>query len=97
MYPRREKEKVKLACSVCDHVEEVSEPEEYMLVREGRSSEEPRVIEGGVDNLPKVKVKCEKCGHDEAYWWTRQTRGADEPMTRFFRCTRCNHVWREYE
>ncbi|MBI2112883.1 transcription factor S, partial [Candidatus Woesearchaeota archaeon] len=26
----------------------------------------------------------------------QQTRGADEPETRFFRCTKCNYTWREY-
>lgn len=45
---------------------------------------------------PKVKILCEKCGNKIAYYWTQQTRGADEPETRFFRCTKCNHTWREY-
>jgi DNA-directed RNA polymerase subunit M len=31
-----------------------------------------------------------------AYFWTQQTRGADEPETRFFKCTKCSHTWREY-
>jgi len=25
-----------------------------------------------------------------------QTRAADEPPTRFYRCTKCGHTWREY-
>ena len=45
---------------------------------------------------PKVKMKCEKCGHGVATYWTQQTRGADEPETRFFRCESCGHTWREY-
>ncbi|PIZ51649.1 transcription factor S [Candidatus Woesearchaeota archaeon CG_4_10_14_0_2_um_filter_33_13] len=45
---------------------------------------------------PKIKVKCEKCGNGVAYYWTQQTRGADEPETRFFRCTKCSYTWREY-
>ncbi len=44
----------------------------------------------------KMRVKCEKCGNMIAYYWTQQTRGADEPETRFFRCTRCEYTWREY-
>ncbi|MEM1619938.1 MAG: transcription factor S [Fervidicoccaceae archaeon] len=49
--------------------------------------------------LPKLKneVFCPRCGHDEVYYWVVQTRRADEPPTRFFRCVRCNHTWREYE
>lgn len=41
-------------------------------------------------------VVCPKCGNREAYWWSIQTRSADEPMTLFFRCTKCNNTWREY-
>lgn len=49
-----------------------------------------------VETMPKIKSSCEKCGNKIAYYWTRQTRGADEPETRFFRCTKCSHTWREY-
>ncbi|MEK6938628.1 MAG: transcription factor S [Nanoarchaeota archaeon] len=44
---------------------------------------------------PKIKMICEKCGNTVAYYWTQQTRGADEPETRFFKCTKCKHTWRE--
>lgn len=44
---------------------------------------------------PKIKITCEKCGNTVAYYWTQQTRGADEPETRFFKCTKCKHTWRE--
>lgn len=46
--------------------------------------------------LPTVKIDCEKCGNTEAVWWMLQTRSADEPTTQFYRCTKCNHTWRNY-
>jgi len=49
-----------------------------------------------VEVYPKIKITCEKCGNTVAYYWTQQTRGADEPETRFFKCTKCKHTWREY-
>jgi transcription factor S len=49
-----------------------------------------------IETNPKIKAKCEKCGHNIAFYWTQQTRGADEPETRFFRCAKCNFTWREY-
>ena len=49
-----------------------------------------------IETHPKVKADCEKCGNKEAYYWTQQTRAADEPETRFFKCTDCEHTWREY-
>jgi DNA-directed RNA polymerase subunit M len=48
------------------------------------------------DVFPTVNAVCVKCGHREAYFWSSQTRGADEAETRFFRCTKCKHTWREY-
>lgn len=49
-----------------------------------------------IETHPKIAAACEKCGNKEAYYWTQQTRGADEPETRFFKCTKCSHTWREY-
>ncbi len=44
-----------------------------------------------------TKVLCPKCEkHVEAEWAMQQTRGADEPPTRFYRCKTCGNVWREY-
>ncbi|MFX1304638.1 MAG: transcription factor S [Promethearchaeota archaeon] len=44
---------------------------------------------------PKTKRDCPKCGHIEAETWQKQIRGADEPSTHFFRCTKCKYTWRE--
>ena len=43
-----------------------------------------------------IKIDCEKCHNQEGVWWSLQTRSADEPETRFYRCTKCNHTWRDY-
>jgi DNA-directed RNA polymerase subunit M len=48
------------------------------------------------DVFPTASATCPKCGHNEAYFWSAQTRAADEAETRFFRCTKCKHTWREY-
>ena len=50
----------------------------------------------GEDTNPTVKIDCEKCGHDEAVGWMFQTRSADEPTTRFYRCQKCKYTWRDY-
>jgi len=46
--------------------------------------------------MPVTSEVCPKCGHKEAYFWSAQTRAADEAETRFFRCVKCEHTWREY-
>ena len=48
------------------------------------------------DVFPIITTVCKKCGHKEAYFWTSQTRAGDEAETRFFKCTKCEHTWREY-
>lgn len=55
------------------------------------------VSEKEIDVFPKTAAVCPKCKHDEAYFWSIQTRSADEAETRFFRCTKCKHTWREYQ
>ena len=47
--------------------------------------------------LPKTSAQCPKCEHNEAFWWMEQTRSSDEAPTRFYKCAKCGHTWREYE
>jgi DNA-directed RNA polymerase subunit M len=49
------------------------------------------------EDLPKVKEDCPDCGHDTAFFWTKQTRASDEPETKFYRCVKCKKTWREYQ
>jgi len=45
---------------------------------------------------PIVTETCPKCGHNKAYYWSTQMRAGDEAETRFFKCVKCKHSWREY-
>lgn len=89
-------------CPKCGY-EEVSVKRETSTTIKGGNAPthggQPIIVESIEDknSLPKTKVVCPKCGNDEAYWWMQQTRSADEATTRFFRCTKCGHVWREYD
>ena len=58
--------------------------------------EEVGVIkEKDTDVFPVTVALCSKCKNKEAYFWSTQMRAADEAETRFFRCTKCRHTWRE--
>ncbi len=48
------------------------------------------------DIHPQVEIKCPKCKNKKAYFWTMQTRAADESETKFYKCTACKHTWRVY-
>jgi len=54
------------------------------------------VTEGDNEVFPVINALCSKCKNQEAYFWTKQTRSADEAETKFFRCTKCKYTWREY-
>ena len=82
-------------CPGCGHTSPLGRGVEV-----GRSKPEARsvaVVETKTVTLPKAEETCPKCGNGEAYWVLRQTRGADEPETRIFECTKCGHKWREYQ
>jgi DNA-directed RNA polymerase subunit M len=50
-----------------------------------------------INTMPTIQIKCPKCEHNLAFWWLRQLRAADESEVRFFRCTKCEHTWRQYD
>ncbi len=55
------------------------------------------VVDKDIETLPITKdEECPKCGNREAYYWLIQTRAGDEPETKFMRCTKCKHTWRDY-
>lgn len=85
----------KMVCMKCGYTEEIGETTKISI----DSSEKDIVIvdsEEELATLPTVKIECPVCGNTTAYWRMEQTRAADEPTTRIYTCTKCNHVWREY-
>lgn len=55
---------------------------------------------GGADswkNVDTAETRCknEMCDCTKAYFRQVQIRSADEPMTTFYKCTKCGTDWRE--
>jgi DNA-directed RNA polymerase subunit M len=65
-------------------------------IQEAAEEKEMLIVEGELDTLPKTRIECPDCSYIEAYWILRQTRAADEPETRIYRCVKCGHTWREF-
>jgi DNA-directed RNA polymerase subunit M len=96
MLPKKSSKGLILECGKCGNVVE-GKGDEYKLTKDveiKKSSTE--VIEDKQVGLPTARVTCPKCENDKAYYWIRQTRAGDEPSTRFYRCVKCGHIWREY-
>lgn len=82
-------------CTKCDYV---SEKEIKIESSEKIVNNNPvAVITNDIEMFPIVAAKCPKCNHNEAYFWSSQTRSGDEPATSFFKCTKCKHTRREYK
>jgi transcription factor S len=82
----------KFTCSKCGNT---TKKKGKSVVVEKQIKKETVVLESKLDVLPKTRIKCPKCEHNEATWILRQMRGSDEPESRFYTCTKCNHIWRE--
>ena len=82
-------------CNKCGETKtiEVSSSQHFTT---NANNKETTVIAETSATLPKTKILCESCGNGEAYFVIRQTRAADEPETRIYRCCKCNYSWREY-
>jgi DNA-directed RNA polymerase subunit M/transcription elongation factor TFIIS len=84
--------------------ENIKDIQQYQRYQENQQNQQPwaspsdiRIIES--DKVPEPdpitdSVECPKCRNRQAFWWIVQTDSADEPSTQFFRCTKCNHTWR---
>ena len=54
------------------------------------------VSERETTTYPIIEINCRKCKNNDAYFWSLQTRAADESETKFYRCTKCDYTWRDY-
>jgi len=96
LIPKEKSGKKILACSSCDYSKD-PKGENVEIKEKIEAGKIIEVMDEEKSNLlPKIRSECRKCENDIAYYWTRQTRSADEPETRFFKCTKCNYTWREY-
>ena len=88
----------KLKCK-CGNTKNLTKNEaEQYEVSEKIEANDTVIMKGeDIDTLPSTKVICPKCENERAFWWLQQTRRADEAETRFLRCTKCKHTWREYD
>lgn len=101
MLPKRESGSTMLVCPKCGYSLQARSGYKHSQVVSRRKEKERMVIvdEGAKKvGLPIARgIKCPRCGNEEAFYEVLQTRRADEPPTRIYKCTKCGYVWREYE
>lgn len=93
--PKKEGKKVVLACS-CGYSNKKSD-EGLKINQKIVDKEKIEIVSDEPESLPLIDAECRECGHNKAYFWVVQTRASDEPETKFFRCEKCRHTWRDYD
>ncbi|MFP4045731.1 MAG: transcription factor S [Candidatus Aenigmatarchaeota archaeon] len=100
MAPKKDGDEKYLICRSCGHKEKIGD-EDFKVSKKHKKDPKDQVVvvdeeNREENNLPVTERKCPECGHNKAAWWTQQTRASDEPATRFYKCKKCGHKWREY-
>ncbi len=94
MLPKKSGSKIIMACMQCHTTDDKAETP--VLSEVTASSQKIEVMEpSDAGHLPLTEILCEKCGHKKSYYWLIQTRAADEAATKFYKCQKCEHIWRE--
>lgn len=82
-----------MACS-CGYIDKSGEK---VVVKETVTKGKKVEVVEEDENLPlATNTVCPKCGHTEVGYWLVQTRAGDEPETKFLKCLKCKHTWRDY-
>lgn len=90
--PKKESGKKVLGCSCGFKDRDASATIKEVMAK----TKDVEIIEKEEEPYPLVEAECAKCKHKKAYFWTIQTRASDEPETKFYKCEKCKHTWRDY-
>ncbi|WP_435124381.1 transcription factor S [Halobaculum sp. D14] len=89
-----------MVCTSCGATQERdAERAEQFVSTDAQSTDDVIETEEGANFEGKPTsedVTCDECGNGVAWYTIKQTGSADEPPTRFFKCTECGNRWREY-
>lgn len=100
MSPQKEEGEKILVCRNCGNQKKF-EGDDFKVSKKHEKENENVVVmdeesKDEADTLPVTEKTCPECGHGKAAWWTQQTRSGDEAPTRFYKCKKCGHKWRQY-
>ena len=94
LLPKKKGSKMIIECH-CGYIEK--DLSKFKKIKEVVKQEKDiEVIDEDIEILPLTDEICPKCSNKKAYYWTIQTRAGDEPETKFLKCKKCKHIWRDY-
>lgn len=96
----------KMKCRNCGEFQEDIEEDEMKVTEEKEEDPMDRLNVSSEEDQettrPTTMKECPNCSEDsddgkQHEWWMEQTRSSDEPPTRFYECTECGNVHKEYD
>ena len=96
LMPKKEGGKKVLSCS-CGYKNKDTQQARIKVEKIEKVREVEVIDKEAMETLPIMKVDCPECGNKNARFWLVQTRASDEPETKFMKCTKCGHTWRDYD
>jgi len=90
-----------MKCRSCGASQEV-DSDDYTVTEDKQEDPMDRLNVSSEDEQENTRPTCDKecpdCGEETVHeWWMEQTRASDEPPTRFYECTECGNVHKEYD
>ncbi len=64
------------------------------LKRTMQIKEESKLLASDPDKVPDGMFPCKRCKSKKTTYYQLQTRSADEPMTTYVSCLKCNNKWK---
>lgn len=62
--------------------------------RQLKIKEDSKVLASDPDKIPDGAFECKRCRSMKTTYYQLQTRSADEPMTTYVTCLKCNNKWK---
>jgi DNA-directed RNA polymerase subunit M/transcription elongation factor TFIIS len=70
-------------------------PDNWTKMVQSKEKRDKLAYEVRMENVISGFDTCGKCKGDKVTFYERQTRSADEPMTRFITCINCGNKWKQ--
>jgi DNA-directed RNA polymerase III subunit RPC11 len=82
-------------CKTCPYVFVLEQKFEKKMQLERKEVDDVLGGKEAWENVDQIDATCPKCSNERAYFMQIQIRSADEPMTTFYKCTKCGNQWKE--
>ena len=86
---------MRMSCQTCAYVSDIRERMEKKEKFQLKKIEDALGGDDAWSSVDKTESKCPYCPNTEAYYMQIQIRSADEPMTTFYKCTKCGKQYSE--